>query len=86
MLKIEWETTSYPENPDEKVELCYYPHGSLRQETCNWISPNTRGETYAFNEQKFETYSYAVIKHHINGGKQPARSAAQDKVIFHYSY
>ncbi|WP_295471416.1 hypothetical protein [uncultured Pseudomonas sp.] len=86
LKKIEWHTTSYPDNAQEHVELCYYPHGSLKQEHCTPINPGSTGETDLFNIYKFESYSYAVIKHRINGGSQPGRASDQDRVTFYYSY
>lgn len=86
LSKIEWHTTHYPENLNEEVELCYYPHGSSTVEICEDLSPNASDHTEVFNQQVFDYYSRAMIRHKIKGGKKPGRPAGQDKVVFHYTY
>lgn len=86
LSKIEWHTTHYPDNPGEEVELCYYPHGSTTVEICRPLIPDASGHTEDFNSHVFDYYSRAMIRHKINGGKQPGRPAGQDKVVFHYTY
>lgn len=84
---IEWITTSYPQNLDEIVELCYQRPFNSNQTDCREIQPNSSGTFTEFNEQTFGNGSRVIIRHKVSaGGAQVGHPAGNDSVTFRYSY
>lgn len=83
---IDWTTTSYPNNPGETVELCYYRPYTANPVACHPIGRNSSGTDTGFNTQSFGAGSQVTIRHSMNGGPQPASPAGKDSVTIRYSY
>lgn len=84
---IDWSTTSYPNNNNESVELCYYrPYSSVTPVDCVPISQNSSGTVNNFNYQNFGPGAKVIIRHRVQGGQQPGYPAGSDSVTFRYSY
>ena len=86
LLGIDWQTTLYPNNPGETVQLCYYRPYSSTEVGCTTILRNSSGTVSNFNTQPFGPGAKVIIRHLANGGPQPAYPAGQDTVTFRYSY
>ncbi|WP_135310956.1 hypothetical protein [Pseudomonas nabeulensis] len=86
LLGIEWTTTSYPQNLNEQVKLCYYRPYNTAQQTCDWIQPNSSGTTFTFNDQKFGNGAGVIIYHNVQGGgARIGYPAGSDSVTFRYA-
>ena len=86
LLGIEWTTTSYPQNIDEQVQLCYYRPYNTSQQTCEWIRPNSFGNTPKFNDQRFGNGAGVIIYHKVSGGgARIGYPSGNDSVVFHYA-
>jgi len=83
---VDWTTTSYPNHPLERVELCYYRPYTANPVACRPIAPNSSGTEPGFNNQTFGAGSQVTIRHWMNGGPQPASPAGRDSVTIRYSY
>jgi hypothetical protein len=86
LLGIDWQTTSYPNNPNELVELCYFLPYTANPVRCDRITRNSSGTDIGFNQQTFGLGVEVMIRHSTNGGPQPAYPAGRDTVTFRYSY
>ena len=72
LLGIDWQTTLYPNNPGETVQLCYYRPYSSTEVGCTTILRNSSGTVSNFNTQPFGPGAKVIIRH--------------DTVTFRYSY
>lgn len=87
LRSINWQTTFYPNHPNETVELCYYRPYSSTAVGCVPINPpHSSGIVNNFNSQPFGPGARVIIRHYVNGGPQPASPAGLDTVTFNYSY
>jgi len=86
LREIEWNSTCYPNNTGETVELCYHRPYTTVPVGCIKINPNSSGRTNAFNNQPFGLGTDVFIRHHIQGGQFPGAPAGKDSVTFYYSY
>lgn len=86
LLGIDWQTTWYPNNPGETVQLCYYRPYSATAVGCVPIIRNASGTVTNFNNQPFGAGVEVMIRHSLNGGPQPASPAGRDTVTFRYRY
>lgn len=86
LLGIGWSTTSYPQNVNEQVKLCYYRPFNTAQQTCEWIRPHSTGTTSMFNDQKFGNGAGVIIYHQVQGGgARIGYPAGNDSVVFYYA-
>lgn len=83
---IDWNTTLYPNNTGETVELCYYRPYASTPVGCTNILPNASGTVTAYNNQTFGPGAKVIIRHQVQGGQQPGYPAGSDTVTFRYSY
>lgn len=83
---IRWETTHFPDNTGETVEICYLQPGRIDPDHCVDIRPNSSGEVYGFNSFKFDWHTAVWIRHRTTGGKNSGAPADLDKIVFNYSY
>ncbi|WP_124356216.1 hypothetical protein [Pseudomonas synxantha] len=85
LLGIDWNTTSYPENIKESVELCYSRPYNTAQRTCVPIWPGSSGTSTDFNDQPFGQGAGVTIKHHVlGGGARLGYPAGSDTVTVRY--
>lgn len=83
---IDWNTTYYPNNTGETVELCYYRPYNSNPVSCTDILPNSSGTLTTYNSQTFGNGAKVIIRHRVQGGQQPGYPAGTDTVTFRYSY
>lgn len=86
LLGLDYQTTFYPNNTGETVELCYYPPYASTQIGCVDIAPSSSGTVNAFNSQTFNDGVQVEIRHKVTGGTFPGLPATYNTVTFRYSY
>ena len=87
LLGIEWRTTHYLENFNERVELCYLRPFNSEDSNCKQIFPNASGVLHDFNDLPFGNGTGVTIKHHVGpGGTVIGHPAGSDTVTYRYSY
>lgn len=86
LLGINWQTTLYPNNPNESVDLCYFRPYAGTPVACVPINRNSSGTALNFNNEPFGLGVEVMIRHWTNGGPQPAYPAGRDTVTITYSY
>jgi hypothetical protein len=87
LLGIEWRTTHYPENLNERVELCYFRPFNSEDNNCRWILPNASGVLHDFNDLPFGNGAGVTIKHRVGpGGAVIGHPVGSDAVTYRYSY
>jgi hypothetical protein len=83
---IHWQTTHFPDNTDETVEICYLQPGRNDPDHCVPIHKNSAGDVDNFNSFKFDWHTEVWIRHMTKGGKNSGASAGKDKIVINYSY
>lgn len=86
LLGIDWQTTLYPNNPNETVQLCYFLPYTGNPVGCVPITKNSSGTVSNFNNQVFGLGTEVTIRHTVTGGPAPAIPSSHDTVTFRYSY
>lgn len=86
LKSISWETTYFPDNLNEVVEICYFQALSTKPDHCEEIQKNSSGATEEFNSFIFDRHVRVIIRHSVKGGKNNGTPAGVDKIVMHYSY
>lgn len=86
LKSIQWETTHFPDNTGEEVDICYLQPGRIDPDDCVVVHPNSSGVVEEFNSLKFDWHTEVWIRHKTTGGKNSGASAGMDKIVINYSY
>ncbi|OCR24308.1 hypothetical protein AFK24_14555 [Pseudomonas syringae] len=86
LKSVSWRTTYYPDNMNERVQICYTKPAGSGYDDCREISPNSSGDTDDFNKYSFDKYARFTFRHMVKGGKNQGAPAGEDSIVVHYSY
>ena len=86
LTSIEWQTTYYPDNLNEEVQICYTEPGRIDPALCRVIDKNSSGSTEVFNQLNFDKHARITIRHSVKGGRNSGAPAGSDSVIINYSF
>lgn len=86
LTSVEYRTTHYPDNWNEKVQICYSQPGRIEPQHCEDVAENSSGVIYNFNQYKFDMHARITIRHSVDGGKDSGKAAGEDTVVINYSF
>lgn len=81
LASVSWNTTFFPTNTGETVELCVQ---TWRVIDCRPIAPNAAGNT-PFNVP-FEISTQVLVRHSTTHGPRGSRPAGRNTVTLHFKY
>lgn len=86
ITSVYWQSTYFPENLNERVQICYLQPYRVDPDHCIDIEPNSSGITEEFNSFRFGMGAAITIQHRVSGGKNSSYAAGKDAIVVNYSY